>query len=270
MVGLRMHLERTELVLDVLAALLTVAVAILAVRALRQYASVLHERNRLQAMRAAELEQFAGRVAHDIRGPLGTASMALELCLADAPLDETRARLERGARGISRVTSIIEGLLRFARAGARPEPGVTTRIQPVVADLLAELTPVAAERAIDLRAESVADTAVTCNSGVLASLLENLVRNAIKYMGTAPVRRVCLRAGVCGDHVRFEVEDSGPGIPPDVLPNVFEPYVRGHDGQPGIGLGLVTVRRIAEAHGGAVSVRSTPAGSTFAVDLLCG
>jgi signal transduction histidine kinase len=262
------ELESNELGLDALAAVLTILAALQAVRAVRQFAREQEERNRLYANRAEELEQFAGRVAHDVRGPLASTSMALQLCLTDANSENTRTRLERGARGIVRAETILDGLLRFARAGARPEAGVRTCVQPVIDELITDLQVAAADQQIELRVGTVADVGVACNSGVLASMLENLVRNAIKYMGDAPLRRVVVRAGVRGDLARFEVEDTGPGIAPEILPTIFEPYVRGRTkGQPGIGLGLATVRRIAEAHGGTVRVQSSPAGSLFAVDL---
>jgi signal transduction histidine kinase len=119
---------------------------------MRHVARVLEERNRWQAMRAEELEQFAGRVAHDVRGPLATTSMALQLCMHEAASERAEVLVERGARGVMRVETIVDGLLRFARAGARPELGVQTRVAPVVEEIVAELQPVAAEQQIELRA----------------------------------------------------------------------------------------------------------------------
>jgi two-component system sensor histidine kinase TctE len=76
----------------------------------------------------------------------------------------------------------------------------------------------------------------------LTSLLSNLVRNAIKYMHRAEVRRVVIRIAVDGDRARFEVEDTGPGLAPEARDGIFEPYVRAdRTGQPGLGLGLATV-----------------------------
>jgi signal transduction histidine kinase len=92
---------------------------------------------------------------------------------------------------------------------------------------------------------------------VLLSLLGNLLRNAIKYLGTAQIREVELRVHCSrDDRVVFEVEDTGPGIPTDLGASIFDPYVRGvHTGVPGIGLGLATVKRLVESHGGTVGVR---------------
>jgi signal transduction histidine kinase len=70
-----------------------------------------------------------------------------------------------------------------------------------------------------------------------------------------------------GDRARFEVIDTGPGIAPEILPRIFEPYVRGRHGLPGIGLGLATVRRMVEAHGGTAGVDSSPRGSRFWFEL---
>jgi len=228
--------------------------------------------NKLAARRADELEQFAGRVAHDILGPLTSAKMALTYAGEHTDDQGVQRMLARGNRGVARVSTIVDGLLRFARAGARPEPGVSTRVRPTLEAILAELEPLAAQAHAQLIAGPLPECAVACNAGVLTSLVENLVRNALKYMGERPYRRVVLRV-LCGaGHawlVRFEVEDTGPGIAPSLLESVFEPYLRADEtGQAGIGLGLATVRRISEAHGGRAGATSTVGvGSTFWFEL---
>jgi len=104
---------------------------------------------------------------------------------------------------------------------------------------------------------------------VLASVLGNLVRNAVKY-GEPDDCRIEVRASVRdNDTMRIEVVDSGPGIPADMLDTIFLPYVRGPTaGRQGLGLGLATVKRLVDAHGGSVSVHSEiGCGSTFAFEL---
>jgi signal transduction histidine kinase len=174
-----------------------------------------------------------------------------------------------------RARLIADGLLAFARAGARPEPGVEADVAEVIAGAIKEIAAGQGEREreIPLVSEVDAPGKVACNPGVLASLVSNLLRNAIKYAGDVPAPRVVVRASSCADRhgarVRIEVEDNGPGLPPELGEQVFEPYVRGpNSGQPGIGLGLATVKRIADAHGGRVGVRSVlGAGCTFSVEL---
>src|SRR5688500_16724835 len=92
-----------------------------------------------------------------------------------------------------------------------------------------------------------------------------MVRNAIKYMGDAPTKRITVRVSNEGDGVRTEVTDTGPGIPPEKLPPLFEPYFRAdRGGQEGLGLGLATVKKLAEGHNGRVGVTSALGrGSTF-------
>jgi signal transduction histidine kinase len=92
------------------------------------------------------------------------------------------------------------------------------------------------------------------------SLIENLVRNAIKYTADSTVRRVTVRAQSKRASVRVEVVDTGPGLPAGAEALIFEPFARmlSAEGKPGIGLGLATVKRLATAHDGLVGVESTP------------
>jgi signal transduction histidine kinase len=106
---------------------------------------------------------------------------------------------------------------------------------------------------------------VACDPSMLAVMLSNLVRNAIKYMGEGDEgdRRITLRGHPRGTSMRLEVEDTGPGIPPGTEATVFEPFVRlssGAAGASGVGLGLATVKRLVEAHGGRVGVTARPGG----------
>ena len=95
------------------------------------------------------------------------------------------------------------------------------------------------------------------------------MRNGLKYLGNAEVREVCLRVRNRRSRVVFEVEDTGPGIPASLGTRIFEPYVRGpNTGAPGIGLGLATVKKLVEAHGGSVGVRDgSRGGALFWVEL---
>jgi signal transduction histidine kinase len=261
--------RRIALLLDLMSTLFTIAAAWLAVRALAHHHRVVEERNQLVARRAEELEQFAGRVAHDILGPLSATRLAVSHAASQLSDPAIRRTLERGQRGVDRVATIVDGLLRFARAGARPDPGVISSVAPVVQAVAAELEPVAAEAGVELVLAPVSPCAIYGHAGVLSSVVENLARNAIKYMGERPTRRVELRVVPRDRVVRIEVADTGPGIPPSLLDTVFDPHVRGHThGKPGIGLGLATVKRIADAHGGRVGVSSRlDEGSTFWCEL---
>jgi signal transduction histidine kinase len=248
--------------LDALSAALAVVAAWLAWRTIRQVARVQEESRAIVERRAEELEQFAGRVAHDVLSPLGAVAMSLGIAERSAP--QAKEIIARGLESLSRVRRIVDGLLEFARAGARPEPGARAEVQPIVAGLEQELAPFAGQQGAELRIEEVPHCSLACSPGVLLSLLSNLLRNAIKYLGDGAVREVHLRVKRHRGKVLFEVEDTGPGIPSSLGARIFEPYVRGpKTGAPGIGLGLATVKRLVESHGGAVGVRAGPRGGAL-------
>src|SRR6185437_13059030 len=94
-------------------------------------------------------------------------------------------------------------------------------------DAAGELVEVAEAADVELRVEPFAPCAVAVSPGVLTTLIANLARNAIKYLGDAPVRRVVLRVLDAGDAVCVEVEDTGPGVSPELEGVIFQPYVRG-------------------------------------------
>jgi signal transduction histidine kinase len=214
-----------------------------------------------EAERSAELELFAGRVAHDLMSPLAAAGAALQLAQRQALSPQVVKATERGLAALGRTRQIMDGLLGFARAGAQVEGAPQTRLGDVLPGILEELSPQAEAAGITLLSEFEPEVRVAANPGVLTVMVSNLLRNAVKHMGPSRVRRVCLRAQVVESRALFEVEDTGPGLPPALHRRVFEPFVRGPaTGQPGIGLGLATVKRLVEAHGGQVGVHSAEGG----------
>lgn len=254
--------------LDVASALLSLLVAFLAWRAVRYYLDTQEAQRALLGARAEELEAFSGRVAHDILNPLNAVQLSLALMERGVEPEQVIPRAQNSVR---RVQRIIEALLGFARAGARPEPGAHCQVRPVLEGVLADAGELAVEKRIELQLEAPAQDAwVACLPGVLASITGNLVANAIKYLDPGALeRRVTVRATPRSGSVVFEVEDTGPGIEPAIQRTLFEPYVRGkHREQPGIGLGLATAKKLCEAHGGHIGVRSAPGkGATFWFEL---
>jgi signal transduction histidine kinase len=246
----------SALVLNALCVIWPLALALLFVYGFRRQ-SAQREAERREAMeRAAELEQFAGRVAHDIRNPLSAISMVMG-ALEVAPQERRTDMLKRGRSGVRRIEAMLDGLLKFACAGARPEPSAHADAREVMAGLATELGAQAAEAGISLLVVPSSSSAVACNPGILLSLIQNLTENAIKYMGESTERRITIRMVEQRTVVRFEVEDTGPGLPPGMETAVFNPHVRVRgSAQPGFGLGLATVKKAAEAHGGRVGVRS--------------
>jgi signal transduction histidine kinase len=220
--------------------------------------------------RSEELEIFSARVAHDLLGPLTPVTLLLQRLRRESAPDDARGpMIDRSARALGRVTSLVDDLLDFARSGGRVAGFGRASALAVATATLEEASALAESNAIELRIDPHAeDVTLACPPGVLTSLVSNLVHNAIKYLGSARERRVVVRASRRGDRARVEVEDTGPGLPPGAENDVFEPYVRvDRSGQPGLGLGLATVKRLAEGYGGSVGVRSGPGGCTFWFEL---
>lgn len=253
--------------------LICVLVTFLAARALwktvSDHSALLERHRKLHAERARELEEFAGRVAHDILGPVNAVGLALEISANTQAEPERVQALERGRAALARAQGIIQGLLGFARAGARPEPGARADIGETLHDLWPELEWAARPAGVSLHLEAPDACLVACDRGILTSILSNLAYNAIKYGRESPDPRVSICVSKERGRARVEVQDTGPGLAPGLEHSVFNPYVRANGSRiPGIGLGLATVRRIVEAHAGTVGVRSKPgAGCTFWFEL---
>jgi signal transduction histidine kinase len=236
----------------------------------RQHVALVEKSKRDAEARAEELEMFAGRVAHDLRAPLSVIQMQSGSAQRATTVESMRHAVERLVRQGARMAEIIDALLAFARAGAPPEDGVAD-VADVVGEVVAENRLIASGSKIDIVLEAIPHGKVAASHGVLDIILTNLVRNAVKYIGDGQngVRRISVRARELHGMVRFEVEDTGPGLPPGSERAVFEPFVRAaKTSASGIGLGLATVKRLVEAHHGRVGVESRPdRGSRFWFDL---
>ena len=228
----------------------------------RQYANVLREAN-------SELDIFASRLSHDIVSPLASTRFAIDAALKAEDDETIKQTLRRGSQGLERTARIAYALLEFARSGARPSPTERGDVRRIVGEVVDEFRALAEETGARLEAAVPDQIAVACDEGLLTAALSNLVRNALTYLHDAPEKRVDILAVDAGDLVRMEVRDTGPGLPLGAESVVFEPYVRGAGAtQPGLGLGLATVKRIVESHGGAVGVDSRPgAGCLFWIEL---
>jgi signal transduction histidine kinase len=204
-----------------------------------------------------ELSHFAGRVAHDVMGPLSSLGLSLELLArrtsGDPPAEATA---QRGLSVVRRASRVVEDLLSFSRAGARPDPTATADLKVVLEEVVEGLRLEALAAGVELRLHPVDSYMVACSPGVLTSMASNLIRNAIKHMGDSSIRQVDIRVAGNGDRRRIEVADTGPGVPLALAAKIFEPFVRGNTQSSGAGLGLATVKRLAEAHHGRTDYRS--------------
>ncbi|BEL02497.1 hypothetical protein Q0Z83_006880 [Actinoplanes sichuanensis] len=213
--------------------------------------------------RNRELEAFSGSVSHDLRGPLQVISSFAEHMLEEdeEPLGEkTRYRLTRMHAAAMRMADLVESLLILARASRgelrREHFDMTATARQVISDVAAR-DP---ERQVTftVREQMTADA----DEGLVRVILENLINNAVKFTRKVdgPVVEVGADAG------RFYVRDNGAGFPADQAGQLFRPFARLHDARdfPGTGIGLTTVHRAVERHGGEIWAESAEgSGATF-------
>jgi signal transduction histidine kinase len=254
------------------AVVLATTLALLLRRSLRSLAS---ERAALATSLAAmersnrDLDAFAGRVAHDLRNALAPLLMGTQLLRVQAGSREHAlsvcARLDRA---VQRATALVDALLAFSRADATADRDAAASVRATVDEVLDQLAPQLA--LADARVTSrVTDEYVACPPGLLQIVLSNVVGNAVKFVRDEPVRRLTISSRRLRDGCEIRVDDTGPGIPEASRARIFEPFFRVSGTRaPGTGIGLATVRRILDAHGGRIDVTSAEGGgSTFAIWL---
>jgi signal transduction histidine kinase len=232
-----------------------------------QAVSELHDARRLAA-----LGQFAAAIAHDIRTPLTSISMNVQILRRKLQLpDDDREHLDIALEELARLDRSVAEILDFAKP-------VKLTSEPIDVGELIEaakknLAPVLVERGVAVRVEPPGGPggpgsrdALTVHGDPqrLRQVLTNLVDNAAN--ASRPGTEVTLRASATADHVAIEVEDHGRGIGADDLPRIFEPFFTTRPD--GTGLGLAIVHKVIRAHGGDIKVRSTiGGGSTFTITL---
>jgi signal transduction histidine kinase len=255
-------------VLDAGSAAIAVLAATLALAGARRFAATMRQNAQLLGDRAAELEMFDQRVAHDLVSPLATVNLALGAIAKQHADPRTQQMVERANRAIQRSRKLVDGILSFARAGARPSAGARSDLKAAVATAVDSVTSAESPSPPEIRVEPFDDVVVACDTTVLVTILTNFLSNAMKHTRSVEDRCITVRARAAGGCVRVEVVDTGPGIPSGMEEALFEPYVRGpRVTEPGIGLGLATVKRFATAHGGAVGAERLARGSLFWFEL---
>lgn len=231
------------------------------------------EREIVRQERLVAVGKMAAMITHEVRNPLSAIGLNTELLeeelgeLGDA--DEARSLCRAITTEVDRLTAITEEYLQFARL---PRPKRQLEDVGAIARNLADFQrePLAM-RGVELVVE-LADQLpdVLVDESQLRQALLNLLRNAADAVaetgdGTVTIESR-LVSGDDGDQVEIAVGDTGPGIPEDVAPRLFDPFVSSKQG--GTGLGLALTQQIIREHGGDIRVESSPGkGATFTIML---
>ncbi|HOX43512.1 MAG TPA: HAMP domain-containing sensor histidine kinase [Myxococcota bacterium] len=222
---------------------------------------------RLAARLQAERELLAG-VSHELRTPLARLRVALELA-GEGPAEELRARLDGMGADLAELEALVENVLLAVRlerdAGRGPAalPLRPARLAPgaFLEECAERFRRHHPGRALELRLDGDAPE-VEADPALLRRVLDNLLANAVAYAPPGPP--IELWAGRAPEGLAWEVRDRGPGVGPDELPRLFEPFFRADAsrarGQGGVGLGLTLCRLIVEAHGGRIQALARDGG----------
>ncbi len=219
-----------------------------------------------EALDPRTLSRLAGGLAHELKNPLSTIGLHLEL-LREQWLDDEEPRARRSVRMIDtlkqevgRLDEILQDFLLFARTDQLER--APTDLNQLVERVVDFVRPEAAARGI--RLETFLDhelPVLELDPSRIRQVLLNLLINARQAIGEGG-GRIALMSRAEGEWAVLEVVDDGPGMDAETLQGCFQVYFSRKKG--GSGLGLPTVRRIIEAHGGAVELESSPGHGTRA------
>ena len=199
--------------------------------------------------------ELAAVLAHEVKNPLAAVSGAIQILGGKLSASEDREIVDDVLRRLDSLSALMTDLLLYARP---PKPRlVRVDVAALVESLLSFLRMDPAWRDVECRVEGTAAD-VMADAELLKVALQNLLINALQAMGGRG--RLAILIGATANAVQIDVVDSGPGIPPDALSRLFTPFFTTK--ARGTGLGLATVRRIADAHRGEIRVVTSGASGT--------
>jgi signal transduction histidine kinase len=217
-------------------------------------------------------ENFVANISHELRTPLAQMRLYLEtLRLGRFKTEDQRAwSLDNVERETTRLTQLVERVLRFSRTG-RPDDDARDRVDAAseVQRIVEEFRPLAAARGASVAVHAEPVPPLLLRPAALRHIVLNLLDNAVKY-GPAG-QTIEVRVACVGGEVQIVVTDQGPGIAPADRTKVWKPYQRGRTAghNAGSGIGLAVVRDVATAHGGRAWIEETSdgRGALFVVSL---
>jgi signal transduction histidine kinase len=224
------------------------------------------DRRRVEEEKLAALGTATARILHQIKNPLQTIVLHADILQDERIVSEAHQRREvcEAIVGESqRLVAMLDELSVYASGARRTLNRRVVRLD----DLVRQVAEVEVREGLMLDASGISPASVHGDAYYLRQVFENLVRNAREAMAEhdrTPQLWISLSRG--GGQAEVRVRDNGPGIPPEKLQEIFQPFVSTKG--KGMGLGLAICREIVEGHGGRLDVESTPGkGTTFTVTL---
>lgn len=212
--------------------------------------------------RLATLGETAAALAHEVRNPLGAITLFLSMLRNDVEdRPEAVNLVDEIEKSVASLDHVVSNVLHFAKNNSlRMAPLNLHSIVREVADHFSNLYAEMVEVVLDLSGNPY----IVGDEQALRQCLYNFITNSLQAMEHNGRIEIYVCDCADGDGITLSVRDSGPGIPAEIMPELFEPFVSGR--QEGTGLGLSIVRRLIDAHGGSISASNSP-GATFVVNL---
>jgi signal transduction histidine kinase len=239
-------------------------------RAIESVLARLHDAFRQQ-------RDFTSNAAHELKTSVAIVKSTLQVLLQrPRPEQEYRAGLEKLLEDCARLEDLLQRMLRLARIEQWVETDdgrerAVTELVSTCETAVARIGAVAAGRGVTIDVQSAAPIPIRADPEDLESIWVNLLENAVQYSPTGSRVQMQIENGV-GRAARISVLDSGPGIPPEQLPHIFERFHRGDPSRAretgGFGLGLAIAKAITEAYGGTIAASNrAEGGARFVVEL---
>ncbi len=220
---------------------------------------------RLNSERLVTIGQLAAGIIHDFKSPMTAISMAVEGIQYNLGGEDRRDHYcQTVKQQVKRMVNMTQDLLDYAHGNK------SLNLEPVVlseflGEVLRDQHPRFEKKGIELALMVATEVTASIDPDKFQRVIDNLVGNA--YEALAPGNRVEVKVLVSSESLKITVADNGPGIPPEIIADIFKPFVT-KGKKRGTGLGLAISRKAVEDHGGSLSVESeTGMGATFTIQL---
>jgi signal transduction histidine kinase len=246
---------------------------LLAVNLIREFSHRMREFNKqyideaLQAERLTLVGRFARSIVHDFKNPLNVIGLAAEMAGMERATDALRtSACMRIRKQVDRLSNMINELLEFTRGSQHPIVPAQTNYRTVIDQVLEELRPECGEKHVEIICQGSPDVDLLIDPQRLMHVFFNLVHNSVDAM-MPDGGKIFIRFQKRPYEFVTEIEDTGKGIPPEILPRLFEAFAT-YGKSNGTGLGLSICRKIVNDHKGHIEAHSYPGrGAVFSFGL---